>query len=311
MPYLNQLPDSASSGITAFGLMLFQGLLLGAPCLAAGILDRVSHGYTDSDGVKIHHASLGEGPLVVMIHGFPDYWYTWRHQMEGLAYTHRVVALDLRGYNRSDKPKGVENYDLSLVVEDVAAVVRDFDQDGAVVVGHDWGGAIAWRFAMTHPEMTRKLIILNLPHPRGLLRELANNPEQQENSEYARNPQKEGAHLALDPEKLTFWVKDLAAREKYVEAFGRSDIEAMLHYYKRNYPREPYTDFGGEMPNIQCPVLMFHGLKDKALLPPALNGTWQWVDKDLTLVTIPDADHFVQQDAADLVTRTMKMWLNR
>ncbi len=106
-------------------------------------------------------------------------------------------------------------------------------------------------------------------------------------------------------------MKDPEAREKYLEAFARSDLEAMLHYYKRNYPREPYTDFGGEMPNIQCPVLMFHGLKDKALLHPALNGTWEWIDKDLTLVTIPDADHFVQQDAADLVTRTMKMWLAR
>ena len=311
MRFLNLCGCNASKGIAPLRLALIQALVISVAGSAAGILDRVTHGYTDSNGVKIHHASLGEGPLVVMIHGFPDYWYTWRHQMAGLSETHRVVALDLRGYNRSDKPKGVANYDVSLIVEDVAAIVRDFKQDSAVIVGHDWGGAIAWRFAMTHPEMTRKLIILNLPHPRGLLRELANNPEQQKNSAYARAFQQEGAHLALSPEGLAFWVKDPETREKYVEAFARSDLEAMLNYYKKNYPREPYTDFGGEMPNIQCPVLMFHGLKDKALLPPALNGTWEWIDKDLTLVTIPDADHFVQQDAADLVTRTMKMWLAR
>src|SRR5436305_2503914 len=155
-----------------------------AAARAADVEDRVTHGYADSNGVKIHYATLGSGPLVVMIHGFPDYWYTWRHQMEGLADKYQVVAIDQRGYNQSDKPKGVENYDMSLLVGDIAAVIKHFGQEKAIIVGHDWGGMVAWTFAMTKPEMTDKLIILNLPHPRGLMRELAHNPEQQAHAAY-------------------------------------------------------------------------------------------------------------------------------
>ena len=164
---------------------------------------------------------------------------------------------------------------------------------------------------MALPQMVDKLVILNLPHPRGLNRELATNPQQQKNSAYARNFQKEEAAKTLTAEGLTFWVKDPEARKKYVEAFKRSDFEAMLNYYKRNYPREPYQLDTSPVVKVQMPVLMIHGLGDTALLSPALNGTWDWLEKDLTLVTIPGASHFVQQDASDLVTRSIKMWLNR
>lgn len=279
---------------------------------ADGILGLVEHGYADSGGVKIHYASLGNGPLLVFIHGFPDFWYSWREQMRVLASDFRCVALDQRGYNLSDKPEGQASYDMALLAGDVEAVIRHLGEKQAIVAGHDWGGMVAWTFAMTRPEMTRRLIILNLPHPKGLLRELATNPEQQEASQYARDFQKEGAHLALKPESLAFWVKDPAARTRYVEAFGNSDIEAMLHYYKQNYPREPYSqDAAASLPPVKAPVLMIHGLKDTALLPAALNGTWNWVEQDLTLVTIPGAGHFVQQDAPELVTRSIRMWLRR
>jgi pimeloyl-ACP methyl ester carboxylesterase len=157
--------------------------------------------------------------------------------------------------------------------------------------------------------MTDKLIILNLPHPRGLSRELANNPAQQKASEYARNFQKPGA--TMTPEQLAFWVKDPEVKKKYVEAFQRSDIEAMLNYYKRNYPREPYVEDTSPVVKTKMPVLMIHGLGDTALLSGALNNTWDWMGMDLTLVTIPGASHFVQQDASDLVSRTMRSWLLR
>ena len=105
--------------------------------------------------------------------------------------------------------------------------------------------------------------------------------------------------------------RDPAARERYVEAFERSDFEAMLNYYKANYPREPYTAPAKPPAPVKCPVLMIHGLDDKALLAPALNGTWEFLEKDLTLVTVPGAGHFVQQDASELVSRSIKMWLGR
>jgi pimeloyl-ACP methyl ester carboxylesterase len=252
---------------------------------------------------------MGKGPLVVLIHGFPDYWYSWRKQMPALAKHFTVVAIDQRGYNKSDQPKGVENYTMDKLVGDVVAVVDHFNQEKAVIVGHDWGGMVAWTFAMQYPKKTDRLVILNLPHPKGLLRELATNPQQQKNSQYARNFQKKEAASLLNPELLVLWVRDPDARKKYLEAFRRSSIEAMLNYYKANYPREPYTDKNREFPKVRCPVLMFHGLKDKALLPGALNGTWNWIDSELTLITIPSSGHFVQQDAAERVTHKMVQWL--
>jgi pimeloyl-ACP methyl ester carboxylesterase len=283
-------------------------IILGVTMSAADIESKVTHGYADSNGVKIHYASLGQGPLIVMIHGFPDFWYTWRDQMEALSDKFQCVAIDQRGYNLSDKPKGVENYDVRLLVGDVLAVIKSLGREKAIVVGHDWGGLVAWQVALNVPQVVDKLIILNLPHPRGLSRELANNPAQQKASQYARDFQK---GVTMTPEQLTFWVKDPEVKKKYLEAFQRSDIDAMMNYYKRNYPREPYVEDTSAVVKTKMPVLMIHGLGDTALLSGALNNTWDWMGMDLTLVTIPGASHFVQQDASDLVSRTMRSWLLR
>ena len=285
---------------------------LAAVAALADMTDEVEHRYADSDGVRIHYAVTGKGPLVVMIHGFPDYWYSWRHQMKALQDRFRVAAIDQRGYNLSGQPQGVGSYAMPLLVGDVAAVIAAEGAEKAIVVGHDWGGAVAWNIAMTRPKLVDLLIILNLPHPNGLARELINNPAQQANSQYARDFQQPGAHKALTAEGLARWVADEDARSRYLKAFERSDFEAMLNYYKANYPR---TDTSGEglapasAPKVQMPVLMFHGLEDTALLPAALNGTWNWLERDLTLVTVPGAGHFVQQDAAELVSATMRSWL--
>lgn len=300
---------------TLVGLWLVVASLATVPLARAQEIDLEptelgQHGFADSGGVKIHYVTAGEGPLVVMLHGFPDFWYTWREQMPALAQQFQVVAIDMRGFNLSDKPEGVENYTIDKLVGDVYAVVKHFNQERAIIVGHDWGGAVAWAYAMQHPEAIERLVILNLPHPKGLARELANNPDQQKASQYARNFQAPDAAQKVQPGMLAFWVKDAEARKKYAEAFSRSSMEGMLNYYKANYPREPYED-AVEYPAVQCPVLMIHGLKDGALLPGALNDTWKWIDNELTLVTIPGAGHFVQQDASDQVTGTMLRWLSR
>jgi len=303
--------------ILILGLVGLAGLRTGAEGAAlpeSDLLDierRVSHGYATNNGVRLHYATLGDGPLMVMLHGFPDCWLTWREQMPALARSHRVAAMDLRGFNLSDRPPGDEPYEMRVLVEDVAAVIRANGAASAVVIGHDWGGAIAWSFAMAHPEMTEKLVVLNLPHPRGIARELARNPDQQRNSAYARSFQQPGAHTNLTAAALASWVKDPLARPRYLEALGRSDFRAMLAYYRVNYPREPYREDASPVVKVRCPVLLIHGLKDQALLHPALNGTWEWVSQDLTLVTIPEADHWVQQDASGLVTRSIVAWLGR
>lgn len=291
---------------------LVLGLVLTAtPVIAEDIMDNVTHKYADSDGVKIHYVSMGEGPLVVMIHGFPDFWYSWRFQMPALAKEHRVVALDQRGYNESDKPAGQDNYDVKFLVADVLAVIKDCGAEKAIIVGHDWGGFVAWNFAATHPEVCERLIVCNLPHPRGLMRELENNPVQQEASAYARAFQEPGAHKIVNKGMLAMMVSkgNAEAREAYTAAFEKSDLEAMLNYYKQNYPRAPYTDLEVNMPNIQCPTLVFHGLKDQALQADGLNKTWEWIDAPLTIVTVPGADHWVHHDKPKYVSATMESWL--
>ncbi len=313
-------PEGSRNRWSALALGVLVLTLVGGPVMGSDLMDRVEFGHADSNGVKIHYASIGEGPLVVMIHGFPDFWYSWRHQMEVLSSDFQVVAIDQRGYNKSDQPDGDENYDMRYLVGDVAAVIRHLGRDKATIVGHDWGGAVAWQFAFHVPQMTERLIILNLPHPNGMGRELANNQEQQQNSGYARKFQ-EGSPgdpdiffgMPMTPQTLSGWVQDEDARKHYVEAFERSDFDAMLAYYKQNYPREGGGGIGQaegqETPRLGMPVLQFHGLDDTALHSDGLNNTWDWLDSDLTLVTVPGANHFVQKDAADLVSTTMKWWL--
>jgi pimeloyl-ACP methyl ester carboxylesterase len=286
-------------------------LAMALPNLAwADVWTDAKHGTVDNGGVKIHYATMGSGPVAVMIHGFPDFWYSWRHQMQALAGRYQVVAIDQRGYNLSDKPSGQAQYDMALLVGDVRAVVQHFAKgQRAIIVGHDWGGFVAWNFAMRHPELTERLIVLNLPHPRGVAYELTHNPQQQKNSAYARRFQEPDAAKTLTAEGLAKRVANATERERYIEAFRRSDFEAMLNYYKQNYPRPPYTEDTSPLVKVKAPVLLIHGLDDTALLPGMLNRTWEWLDNTLTLVTIPGVGHFVQNDAPELVSSTMSSWL--
>jgi pimeloyl-ACP methyl ester carboxylesterase len=266
-------------------------------------------------GVKIHYVVDGKGPLVVLLHGFPDYWATWKPLMAELNKAGwRTAALDLRGYNLSDKPAGEAAYAMPNLIGDVAAVVAAEGQKDAVVIGHDWGAAIAWQVAMNRPDLVNRLVILSVPHPAGFRRELATNKAQQQNSQYARNFQQPGFEKTLTAEGLAGWVKDPAEKPGYVEAFKRSDFGAMLNYYRANYPRStgPETAAPPAMATdmrIKAPTLVIHGMKDTALNAAGHSGTWDHVDADTTLVMFPGAAHFVQHDARDQVNRTVRDWL--
>jgi pimeloyl-ACP methyl ester carboxylesterase len=314
-----------------FSLLI--GLLVSSLVNAQDIIERVDHRYVDNDDVKIHYVALGEGPLIVMVHGYPDYWYTWRYQLEALAEDYTVVAMDTRGYNLSDQPAGVENYALELLASDVAAVIEAEGEENAIIVGHDWGAGISWYFAAHRPEMTNQLIVLNLLHPKNVVRELARYEQQHEASAYARGFQQLGsetewrgaehyaARLALD--KLTYAgvypltfqdAQDADAEEAYghyFEAFSRSSAEAMMNYYRANWPRPPY-DAGAfiELPQVQAPVLQFHGLADNAMLPEGLNNTWEHLAQGWTVVTMPGVGHWPHHDKPDFVSNMIKAWLS-
>jgi pimeloyl-ACP methyl ester carboxylesterase len=269
------------------------------------------HRATSADGTGIHYVTLGQGPLLVMLHGWPDCWYTWRRQMPVLARSHTVAALDLRGYNESDAPPGGEAYRMRRLLEDVSAVIADRQATDAVIMAHDWGGMIGWNMAMHAPGHVRALVICNLPHPWCFVRELARGEAQYEASAYARRFQAADSHLRLSPEKLVGILPPTAPREAYLEAFRRSDLDAMMHYYRQNFANAPYALPGRAPVPVRCPVLQFHGLADEALLPDTLAGTWDHVAASYTLVTVPGAGHWVQEDAWRQVNAVTEDWLRR
>jgi pimeloyl-ACP methyl ester carboxylesterase len=296
-----------------FRMALAAALLIAGAASAAPRAHSGTDRYAVNGGVKIHYVVQGRGPLVVLIHGFPDYWATWKPLMASLnAAGYRTAAMDLRGYNLSDKPQGEAAYAMPNLVGDVAAVIKAEGQPKATVIGHDWGAAIAWQVAFNRPDLVDKLVILSVPHPAGMARELATNKAQQEGSNYARNFQKEGWEKALTAEGLAGWVKDPKAKPGYLEALKRSDFGAMMNYYRANYPRgtgDAAPAPAGEPPHVKVPVLIIHGMKDTALNAAGHAGTWNYVDADTTLLMVPGAGHFVQHDAEALVNRTIRDWL--
>src|SRR5262249_9381883 len=143
-----------------------------------------THHYADVNGQRLHYASEGKGPLIMFVHGFPEFWYAWRGQLAEFGRDHQAVALDMRGYNLSSKPKEVSDYAVPLLVEDLAALADHLGAKKFTLVAHDWGGGVAWAFALTKPERLERLVIVNAPHPAIFRRLLAENPDQQKASQY-------------------------------------------------------------------------------------------------------------------------------
>ena len=277
--------------------------------------------YATNNGVKIHYVVDGKGPLVVMIHGFPDYWGTWKPLMAELNKAgYRTAAMDTRGYNLSDKPEGEAAYAMPNLIGDVAAVIAAEGQKNAIIIGHDWGAAISWQVVFNRPDLANKLVIMSVPHPVGFAREMATNVEQQKNSQYARNFQQPGFEKNLSAAGLASMVagvKDTPRKAGYLEAFQRSNLTSMMNYYRANYPRgtgdavaTPSGITAASPPMIKVPVLVIHGMKDTALNAAGHAGTWNYVSEDTTILMIPNAGHFVQHDAEALVNKTIRSWLN-
>lgn len=267
---------------------------------------RVIHGTFEKDGIRQHYVTLGKGPLVVFIHGIPEFWYSWRHQLEALSKQYQVVALDQRGFNESRRPAVKDGYRVERLVEDVAALIRHLGREQAVIVGHDAGAWVAWHFAALHPELTSRLVILSVPHPNAMREELAEHGAQHQASGYARAMQKEDAKPMFRPWQIGLLL-DRLALPLYLLADRRTDANAITAFYQFNYPREPYA-LDESMPLIEAPTLVIHGRRDRFLLASGHEHNARWL-KHTPKTVMLDADHFVHQEKPDEVNQIILDWL--
>lgn len=282
----------------------------------------IDHQWHTVNGVRLHCAVAGSGPLLLLLHGFPEFWYSWREQIPVLAEHFTVVAPDLRGYNDSDKPPRISDYTTEVLVEDVVQLIHSFGYEHAVVAGHDWGGAIAWSTALARPDVVEKLIVLNIPHPRLFVQHILTNPRQRLRSWYmlafqmpwlpeiglrANNYQTiEGAFRSMAVHKEAFSDEVIA---QYKQAIAKPQaLTSAINYY-RALVRGRSSGFWVELdPVARMPVMLIWGEQDTAL-GKELNQDLERYVPDLTVHFIPDASHWVQQDRPDLVNEYMLNFL--
>ncbi|MGH2852931.1 MAG: alpha/beta fold hydrolase [Solirubrobacteraceae bacterium] len=287
---------------------------MSAPVELAGVAS-LSDSYAEVGGVRLHYVEAGEGPLVVLLHGFPEYWYSWRHQIPALAAAgYRVVAPDMRGYNLSDRPRGWRLYDTDCLADDVAGLIRHCGEERAYVVGHDWGAAVAYATAMRHPEAVRRLAILNVPHTARMLDgfrtlkqlrkswymfffQLPSLPERliaRDGFSFAKRALRADSPTAFTDEDL----------ERYAEAWAQPGaLTGMLNYYRAALRSSPRKALDRLRP-IEVPVLVIWGKRDRHLGSELAEPPARWVPHG-RIEWIPDATHWVQHDAPGRVNELL------
>ncbi|HEY5002846.1 MAG TPA: alpha/beta hydrolase [Ktedonobacteraceae bacterium] len=273
-----------------------------------------------TNGIRMHYVTQGTGPLIVLLHGFPEFWYSWRHQILFLAEQgYRVVAPDLRGYNDTDKPR--KGYTVSTLLRDIVGLIKGLGEEKAIIIGHDWGGVLAWAFALKYPQMTDRLIVLNAPHPAAFARDLRT-LSQLRKSWYAfafqipwlpefllgRN------HAALigkmlyasAVQKTAFPSEVLAIYQDAMSKPGA--LRASINYYRATF-RNPFSTGGKSEKIINAPTLLIWGDQDVALGINLTRGLEAWVP-NLKIEHIPDSGHWVQQEKPDEVNTLLLDFLS-
>jgi len=280
-------------------------------------------------GVSLDVAVAGDpaNPAIILLHGFPESHRTWRHQIPALARDHFILAPDQRGFARSSKPTAVSDYTPDKMVGDLIALADHFGIAKFTLVGHDWGGAIAWMAALNRPDRIGRLIIVNAPHPSTFQKTMFDDPAQREASQYIRafrNPdfeqhiEKIGLPAFFDTSFLrhTDFEKVEAEKAAYLDEWSQPGaMTAMLNWYRASSIIVPEMDetparpafLNAPFPPIKQPTLVIWGVEDKALLPSQLDGLEELVP-DLTLVKV-DAGHFVPWEAPEAVTEAIRRWL--
>jgi epoxide hydrolase 4 len=276
------------------------------------------HEFIATNNIKLHCVTQGSGPLMLMLHGFPDFWYSWRHQIPEFASDYKVVAVDLRGYNDSDKPKDKSAYVMAEFVQDIKGIIQGFGYKSCVLVAHDWGGAIAWSFAYAYPEMVDKLIVMNIPHPAKFAEGLRTR-QQLLKSWYIFLFQlpflpefliKLGDYRAISAalegmavDKSSFTPSDIQA---YKDAAAKPGaLTATINYYRnigRGFVDRPQREI------LEVPTLMIWGESDAALGKELTYGTADYV-RDFQIHYVPNCSHWVHQEQPQLVNRYIRDFL--
>jgi len=282
----------------------------------------LTHRHIDLGEVRLHIAEAGEGPLVLLLHGFPEMWYSWRHQIQDLAeHGFHVVAPDLRGTNLSDKPPNSRRYGLDTLAGDVAALITMLGEERAAVVGHDWGAAVGWWFAMRHPDRLTRLGILNVPHPERFWRSLRSFRQLRRSwyifffqlpwlPEYilTKNDHAALRHILqndpLRPDAMT--PQDI---EKYVAAANRSGgLRGGINFYRALLRRNP-VKLIRRVRRIDAPVIVIWGERDRYLGTDLAEPSPELVPH-CRVERVPDASHFVQLDCPERVNELLVDFLS-
>jgi pimeloyl-ACP methyl ester carboxylesterase len=287
------------------------------------------------NGIRVHCVCAGTGELVLFLHGFPEFWYAWKRQLAEFGGERLAVAVDLPGYNLSDKPAEVERYRAAALIEDVRACAEHFRQGRPfVLVGHDWGGALAWGFALAHPELLARLVIINAPHPAIFARLLASDPAQQAASQYMHRLREAGAEQVLARDqyaRLSAIIVDPllksgafteADRAAYLAAWSQPGaLTGGLNYYRASRLLPPERGRTGAQAaagdggataardmTVRVPTLVIWGERDTALLTSNLAGLEAFVP-ELTVQRIPAGSHWVVHECPDAVNAAIHAFL--
>ncbi len=288
------------------------------------------HKYADINNVRLHYVTAGKGKLIMFLHGFPEFWYEWKNQLVEFGLDYQAVAPDMRGYNLSSKPSDVEQYKTKYLVEDIRAFAEHLGYKKFFLVAHDWGGGVAWPFAMRHPDYLEKLIIINAPHPITFARELRDNPAQQKASQYIlvhRTPQAEELlskdnyavlvdSVLEDGLKQGYFTEE--DRKTYIEAWSQpSALTGGLNYYRAarlgSFTGESSEALENLIANpsltmVKVPTLVIWGEKDRYLLTGNLDGLDRYVP-NLIVKRIPDGSHWVIHEKPALVNTYIREFI--
>jgi len=283
------------------------------------------HQYADVNGIRIHYVTAGKGKLIMFLHGFPEFWYAWKNQLEEFGKEYQAVAPDMRGYNLSSRPPEVEKYHTKYLVEDIRLLAEHLGYKKFVLVAHDWGGGVAWPFVLRHPDYVEKLIIINAPHPFVFDRELRNNPDQQKASAYMLMFRSKEAEQILSANHYASLVDTVLTdglkqgyfteqdKKAYIEAWSQPGaLTGGLNYYRAASLGGLTGENSAKTPEpipdqfiTRVPTLIIWGEKDRYLLTGNMNGLDKYVT-NLTIKRIPDGSHWVVHEKPELVNRLMR-----